>query len=72
MSKKSISQVIQEHRTSLLTIPGICGIGQGGSLHAPHITIYIQAQCPNILDSIPATLEGYPVTIKETGDIDAL
>jgi hypothetical protein len=72
MSKKPISQVIKEHRTSLLNIPGILGIGQGGPPHTPHITISVRSQIPGILDSIPSTLEGYPVVIQDTGDIVAL
>jgi hypothetical protein len=72
MSKKPIAQVIEEHRSSLLTISGILGIGQGGPPHAPHITIYVQSKISHNLALIPSILEGYPVVIKETGDIEAL
>jgi len=72
MSKKPIAQVIEEHRSSLLTISGILGIGQGGHPNSPHITIYVQSKTSDILALIPSMLEGYPVAIKETGDIEAL
>jgi len=71
-SQKPIAQVIQEHRTSMLSIPGILGIGQGGSPDTPHITLYVRAQILANLNSIPSILEGYPVVIQETGDIEAL
>ena len=72
MSKKPIALVIQEHRSSLLAISGILGIAQGGSPHAPHITIYVHSKTSDILALIPSILEGYPVVIQETGDIEAL
>ena len=72
MPGKPIDQVIKEHRSSLLSISGIRGIGQGGSPHAPHITIYVQPKFADILDLVPSLLEGYPVVIKETGVIEPL
>ncbi len=72
MPEKSVTQVIQEHRSSLLTISGILGIGQGGSPHAPHISIHVHSKTSEILALVPSNLEGYPVNIKETGEIEAL
>jgi hypothetical protein len=72
MPQKPIAHVIQEYRTSLLTIPGILGIGQGGSPDTPHITLYVRAQTLANLHSIPAILEGYPVVIQDTSGIEAL
>ena len=72
MIEKPIAQVIEEHRTSLISISGILGIGQGGSPKDPHITVYIQSKNSDICPLIPSVLEGYPVVIKETGGIEAL
>ena len=72
MPEQSIAQVIVEHRSSLLTISGILGIGQGGHPHAPHIIIYVHSKTSDILPLIPSILEGYPVVIQETGEIEAL
>ena len=72
MSKKPITQVIAEHRSSLLTISGIRGISQGGSPDAPHITIYVESKVSTDFAVIPSMIESYPVIIKETRDIEAL
>ena len=72
MIEKPIALVIKEHRASLLSMSGILGIGQGGSPKEPHITVYVQSKNSDICPLIPSVLEGYPVVIKETGDIEAL
>lgn len=72
MIEKPIALVIKEHRSSLLSISGILGLSQGGSPHAPHITIYVHSKTSDILALLPSNLEGYPVVIQETGDIGAL
>ena len=72
MIEKPIALVIKEHRSSLLAISGILGIGQGGSPKDPHITVYVQSKNFRICPLIPSVLDGYPVVIQETGDIEAL
>ncbi len=72
MSKKPMTQVIDELRSSLLTISGIRGISRGGPPDAPHITIYVESKASIDFAMIPSMVEGYPVIIKETGNIEAI
>ncbi|MCA9500845.1 MAG: hypothetical protein R3B95_10660 [Nitrospirales bacterium] len=71
MDTKTISQVLQEYRTWILKLPDVTGLAQGGTSQNPHITIYLRSHNEKALQQIPRTLEGFTVTIIETGPIQA-
>ena len=72
MSAKTIQQVLQEHRTWLLGLPQVTGLAQGGPPESPHITLYVRSWKQEHLQHYPRTLEGYPITLMETGSIQAV
>jgi len=57
-------------KASLLSIPGVVGIGVGSG-SGDHINIYVRELTPEILDRLPASLDSLSTRIIETGDIVA-
>ncbi len=72
MPKKTIEAVLKEHTDSLMSIPGVVGTAQGLCAGKPCIKVYVVKKTPDLVKQIPSTLEGYEVTIQETGEIRAL
>lgn len=72
MAAKTIAEVLKEHTKSLMSIPGVVGTGQGLCEGNPCIKVFVIKKTPEIEQKIPNLLDGYPVTIEETGPIKAL
>lgn len=70
MSKPSIKEVIQQHSSEILSIPGVVGIYEGETKAGnPCIKIMTEKESQEIEDKIPKSLNGYPVIIEVTGKI---
>ena len=67
----SIEEAIREHSENLMSIPGVVGVGQGLCDKTPCIKVYIIRRTPELDKKIPASLEGYEVSIEVTGEIRA-
>lgn len=72
MQKKGIEEVLREHTDNLVSIPGVVGTAHGQCAGKPCIKVFVVKKTPAIVKNIPTTLEGYGVTIQETGEIRAL
>jgi hypothetical protein len=72
MSEKTISAVLKEHTASLMALPGVVGTAEGRCDGKPCIKVYVKEKSAEIVKQIPAEIEGYPVTILETGEIRPL
>lgn len=72
MPKKTIEAVLKEHTGRLMSLPGVVGTAQGLCAGKPCIKVYVEKKTPDLVKQIPSTLEGYEVTIQETGEIRAL
>lgn len=72
MPAKAIEKVLKEHTKELMSIPGVVGTGQSLCDDKPCIKVYVIQETPELEQKIPRILEGYPVVIKETGEIRAL
>jgi hypothetical protein len=71
MTAKSIEEVLRLHTKGMMSIPGVVGMAQGLCNDKPCIRIYVARKTPELERQIPTTLDGYPVTIEETGNIHA-
>ncbi len=71
MVQKPIDEVLKGNTDRLMSIPGVLGTAQ--SLCEAHacIKVYVIKKSPELEQSIPSTLGGYPVVIQETGEIRA-
>ena len=72
MPTKSIREVLQKHTKELMAIPGVVGAGEGVCDGKPCIRVFISGKNPQVTQKIPASIEGYVVTVEETGDFKAL
>lgn len=72
MPGKTIERVLKEHTNELMSVPGVVGTAQGLCNDKPCIKVYIIEKTPELDQKIPNSLEGYPVSIEETGEIRAL
>ncbi len=72
MAGKRIEEALAEHTPALMALPGVVGTAQGLCDKKPCIVIYVIQKTPELEQKIPATLEGFPVRIEETGEIRAL
>lgn len=70
--KKPISAVLKERTSSLMTLSGVVGTAEGRCDGKPCIKVYVKEKTPDIVNQIPTEIEGYPVTIEETGEIRPL
>lgn len=67
----TISEVLGAHSDSLMTIPGVIGVGEGRVKDQPSIQVLVIRRSANLVARLPSSLEGYPVDIVETGVIEA-
>jgi hypothetical protein len=49
-------------------MPGVVGIAEGLCDGQPCIKVFIARKTPDLLKAIPASVEGYPVAVEETGE----
>jgi hypothetical protein len=71
MAAKTIEEALKEHTEALMSLRGVVGTAQGLCDDQPCIKIYVNRKTPELEQKIPNILEGYPVTIEETGEIRA-
>ena len=65
---KPIKEVLKEHTGELMSVPGVVGTAQGRCDRKPCIKVFVIQKTPELDKKIPATLDGYPVSIEETGE----
>ena len=70
--EKPIEAVLKEHTDSLMSLPGVVGTAQGQCAGQPCIHVYVVQKTAELLTQIPSTLEGYLVSIQESGEIRPL
>lgn len=72
MPTKPIEVILAQHTDELMSIPGVVGTAQGLQNDKPCITVLVIKDTPELRKKIPKTIEGYPVLVLETGEIQAL
>jgi len=69
--RRSIEAVQGSHTDSLMRIPGVVGTAIGLCDGKPCIKVLVVRATPELRKAIPASLEGYRVTLDETGTVRA-
>lgn len=67
----TISEVLSAHTDSLMRIPGVVGVGEGRVAGGPSVHVLVTRITPELRGRLPASLDGYPVNVVETGVIEA-
>jgi hypothetical protein len=69
---KTIESVLKEHGNRLMSLPGVMGVAQGQCGQKPCIKVYVARKTRGLLQQIPPTLDGYAVSIEQSGKFHAL
>ena len=68
MSGRPLEDVLRAHTDSLMSVPGVVGLAEGLCNGKPCVKVFVARKTPDLLKAIPASLEGYPVAVEETGE----
>jgi hypothetical protein len=71
VSHTPLEDVLRRHTPSLLAIPGVIGTGEGEEMGRPTFVIFVRKRTPELDARLPRAIEGYAVTVRETGDVTA-
>jgi hypothetical protein len=72
MANESVREVLERHARQMTALPGVVGVAEGETGGRPCITVYVAEETAQVLDGIPADLEGWPVVVRESGEFRAL
>lgn len=72
MSQRPIAEVLAARTPELMAVPGVVGTYEGARGGAPVIVVMVERRTPELAARIPATLDGWPVTIEVTGALRAM
>ena len=64
-------QVLEQNEKRLMSIPGVEGVGVGGSKARPEIIIMVRQHGTEMANTLPKQLNGYPVRVEVSGEITA-
>lgn len=67
----SVEKVIEDHTDQLMTIPGVEGVGVGGTVDAPEIVVMVRSAATAKARQIPKTIQGYRVRVENVGEVRA-
>ena len=70
-NKPSIEQVKDLHTANLMSIQGVEGVGIGEEQGRQVIKVFVSDASSELRQRIPAELEGYPVSIEQSGQFHA-
>jgi hypothetical protein len=65
---RPLEDVLRERADSLMAVPGVVGTAQGLCDGRPCIKVFVAKKTADSLKAIPASVEGYPVVVEETGE----
>jgi hypothetical protein len=71
VTSRPIEEVLAAHTDSLMAMPGVVGTAIGLCDGAPCIRVLLSRASDAARQRIPARLEGYPVQVEVTGQIQA-
>ena len=72
MTARSIDQVLTDHADRLMSLVGVVATAQGLDGDQPCINVYVVEKTAELLRQIPDAIEGYPVVVRQAGQIQAL
>ena len=63
----SVGEVLRRHADRLLRLPGVVGVAEGLCKGQPCIKVFVTKATPEVVQRVPAEVEGIPVSVEETG-----
>ena len=71
MPQGTIADVLVDQTDRLMSIPGVVGVALGRCDGRPCIKVFVEKKIAEMLREIPSALDGYPVSIEDTGEFRA-
>ena len=68
MTGRTVLAVLERHKGELMAVPGVVGMAEGRCNDEPCIKVYVKEKTPEIAAKVPSELEGFPVSVEETGE----
>ena len=65
-----VDEVLSRHHDELMSIEGVMGVGETESKGQPAISIMVKQLTPELKAKLPRDLDGVPVKIDVTGEVD--
>ncbi len=69
MAAAAVEEVLKQNAGGLMAVPGVVGVAVGACSGKPCIRVLVARKTPELMQKLPAMLEGYPVVVDETGPI---
>ena len=70
-TRPPIADVLARHTPSLMATPGVVGTGEGRSHDQAVIVIFVIKRTSQLEQAVPKVIEGYPVELRESGQVTA-
>ncbi len=64
--RKTITQVLAQHKSALLAVPGVLGTAIGTWEREPCIIVFVERETPEIRRRVPPSLGGFAVKVEAT------
>lgn len=71
MSNPNIEEVLPEITDRWMALDGVSGVAQGKIGNKDCIEVLVSAKTQQIRENIPQEFKGFPVRVREVGDIAA-
>lgn len=55
-----------------MALPGVVSVAQGEREGKPCIRVYVSRRTDDVLKRLPSNLDGFPVSVEETGEFRSL
>ena len=65
------ADVLRRHTPALMAIAGVTGTGEGKRGARTILIVYVARATPEVKQRIPREIEGYPVEVREIGNVTA-
>ena len=72
MAEETIIEVINAHKSGLMKISGVVGVGEGTHNNEPCIVVFVNDKESPEMTYIPEIINGYRVKIIESGEFRSL
>jgi hypothetical protein len=66
-----IEEVLHNHTSQLMAIPGVTGVGIGEKAGKPVLLIMVKALTQELKKQLPSQLAGIPIQVEVVGEISA-
>ena len=71
MPGRNIGEVLRRHADELMALPDVAGVAEGKYRGKPCIIVFVVDRNLDMSKRIPATIEGYPLRVVESGEFSA-